>query len=94
MPQPLEDLLAGFGTPHTNSADEVHRVLDGAVVFGVVLDQGFQALAVEAGDAFRISEGTEHWSTLTTDHRVKAILYLSKPPGYAHSYTDTRINIV
>jgi 1,2-dihydroxy-3-keto-5-methylthiopentene dioxygenase len=94
MPQALEDMLAAFGPPHTNPADEVHHVLDGAVVFGVVLDGGSQALAVvQPGDALRIFEGTEHWSTLTTDHRVKTILYLSRPPGYAHTYTDTKIRI-
>jgi hypothetical protein len=94
MPHALEDMLAGFGRPHTNPADEVHHVLDGAVVFGVVLPGGSQVLSViQPGDALRIFQGTEHWSTLTTDHRVKTILYLSRPPGYAHTYTDTNIRI-
>jgi hypothetical protein len=94
MPRALEDMLASFGAPHTNPADEVHHVVDGAVVFGLVLDGGSQALAVvQPGDALRIFEGTEHWSTLTTDHRVKTILYLSRPPGYAHAYTGTAIRI-
>ena len=94
MPRALEDRLAGFGSPHTNPVDEVHHVLDGAVVFGLVLDWGAQALAViQPGDVLRIFEGTEHWSTLTTDHRVKTILYLSRPPGYPHAYTDTKIRI-
>jgi ARD/ARD' family len=94
MPTALEDMLAGFGRPHTNPVDEVHHVLDGAVVFGVVCSDSSQALAViQPGDALRIFEGTEHWSTLTTDHRVKTILYLSRPPGYEHAYTDTTIRI-
>jgi 1,2-dihydroxy-3-keto-5-methylthiopentene dioxygenase len=94
MPAPLEDMLAGFGPPHTNPADEIHHVVDGAVVFGVVLAGGAQALAVvQPGDALRLFEGTEHWSTLTTDHRVKTILYLSRPPGYAHEYTGTAVRI-
>ena len=94
MPEALEDMLAGFGPPHTNPVDEVHHVLDGAVVFGVVLPGDSQVLAViQPGDALRIFEGTEHWSTLTTDHRVKTILHLSRPPGYAHAYTGTKIRI-
>jgi mannose-6-phosphate isomerase-like protein (cupin superfamily) len=95
MPEALEDVLAAFGPPHTNPVDEVHHVLDGAVVFGIVLGGGAQVLAVvQPGDAIRISEGTEHWSTLTTDHRVKTILYISRPPGYDHAYTETKIRIV
>jgi hypothetical protein len=94
MPDALEEMLAGFGPPHTNPADEIHHVLDGAVVFGLVLGGGAQALAViQPGDALRIFEGTEHWSTLTTDHRVKTLLYLSRPPGYAHAYTETTIRM-
>ncbi len=94
MAQALEDVLAGFGPPHTNPVDEIHHVLDGAVMFGMVLGDGSQALAViQPGDALRLFEGTEHWSTLTTDHRVKSILYLSRPPGYAHAYTGTTIRI-
>lgn len=94
MPAALEQMLAGFAPPHTNPADEVHHVVEGAVMFGLVLDGGAQVLAVvQAGDAFRLHAGTEHWSTLTTDHRVKVILYLSQPPGYAHTYTDTTIRI-
>jgi hypothetical protein len=94
MPSELEELLAGFGPPHTNPVDEIHHVVDGAVVFGLVLDDGMQALVVvQPGDALRIHAGTEHWSTLTDDHRVKVILYLSQPPGYAHAYTGTEIRI-
>jgi len=94
MPRALEDLLASFGPPHTNPADEIHHVVDGAVVFGLVLGGGAQALAVaQPGDALRISQGTEHWSTLTADHRVKTILYLSRAPGYPHEYTDTEVRI-
>lgn len=94
MPASLEQVLAGFGPPHTNPADEIHHVLDGAVMFGLVLASGSQALVViQPGDALRVFEGTEHWSTLTSDHRVKTILYLSRPPGYAHAYTDTTIRI-
>jgi len=94
MPSAREQMLAGFGPPHTNPADEVHHVIDGAVMFGLVLSGGAQVLAVvQPGDAFRLRAGTEHWSTLTSDHRVKTILYLSQPPGYAHTYTDTTIRI-
>jgi hypothetical protein len=94
MPASLEQVLAGFGPPHTNPANEIHHVLDGAVMFGLVLASGSQALVViQPGDALRVFEGTEHWSTLTSDHRVKTILYLSRPPGYAHAYTDTTIRI-
>jgi hypothetical protein len=94
MPQPLEELLAGFGPPHTNPVDEVHHVLDGAVEFGFVLADGGQALlVVQPGDALRINRGSEHWSVLTTDHRVKTHLYLSEPPGYAHRYTSTVVRI-
>jgi cupin superfamily acireductone dioxygenase involved in methionine salvage len=50
-------------------------------------------VVVEPGDAFRLHAGTEHWSTLTTDHRAKVILYLSQPPGYAHRYTGTAVRI-
>jgi hypothetical protein len=53
-----------------------------------------QALAIiQPGDALRIFAGTEHWSVLTTDHRGKTILCLSRPPGYAHAYTNTKIRI-
>jgi hypothetical protein len=94
MSTALEDVLAAFGPPHTNPVDEVHHVLDGAVVFGIVVGGGSQVLAVvQPGDAIRIFAGTEHWSTLTTDHRVKTILYLSRPPGYDHAYTETKIRI-
>jgi hypothetical protein len=95
MPPARETMLASFGRPHTNPADEIHHVVDGAVVFGLVLHDGAQVLLViQPGDAFRIRAGTEHWSTLTADHRSKAILYLSRPSGYAHHYTGTPIRIV
>jgi hypothetical protein len=94
MPGASEEMLAGFGPPHTNPADEIHHVVDGAVVFGLVLSSGNQVLlVVQPGDALRIRAGTEHWSTLTTDHRSKVILYVSRAPGYAHSYTSTEIRI-
>ena len=94
MPSAREQMLAGFGPPHTNPADEVHHVVDGAVMFGLVLGGGAQALAViQPGDVFRLQARTEHWSKLTSEHLVKAILYLSQPPGYAHTYTDTTIRI-
>jgi 1,2-dihydroxy-3-keto-5-methylthiopentene dioxygenase len=94
MPSRLEDLLAGFAPPHTNPADEIHHLLDGAIEFGLVLDGGAQVLVlVEPGDALRLHAGTEHWSVLTAAHRSKAILYLSKPPGYPHSYTGTTVRI-
>jgi len=94
MPPALEEVLAGFAPPHTNPADEVHHVVDGAVEFGLVLDGGLQALlVVQPGDALRLGAGTEHWSVLTTDHRSKVIVYLSRPPGYAHVYTGTTIRI-
>ena len=94
MPARLEEQLASFGPPHTNPAGEIHHVLDGAVIFGVVCTDGSQAIVVvQPGDALRIYEGVEHWSTLTADHRVKTVLYLSRPPGYAHAYTNTRIRV-
>lgn len=94
MPDDLEATLASYGPPHTNPVDEVHHVVDGAVVFGVVRPDNSQALVVvQPGDALRVFAGVEHWSTLTDDHRVKAILYLSQPPGYAHAYTDTTIRL-
>ena len=94
MSDTLEEMLAGFGEPHTNPADEIHHVVDGAVVFGLVLAGDAQALAVvQPGEALRLSRGTEHWSTLTADHRAKTILFLSQPPGYAHVYTGTTIRI-
>lgn len=94
MPQDLEEQLASFGPVHTNPADEIHHVVDGAVVFGFVLrDQSQGIVVVQPGDALRICEGVEHWSTLTADHRVKTILYLSRPPGYAHSYTGTPVRV-
>jgi cupin superfamily acireductone dioxygenase involved in methionine salvage len=94
MPDDLEAQLRSFGPPHTNPADEVHHVLDGAITFGFVLGDRSQALAILLpGDALRIYEGVEHWSDLTTDHRVKTILHLSRPPGYAHAYTGTERRI-
>lgn len=94
MPPELEEQLASFGPPHTNPVDEIHHVLDGAVVFGFVLRDGSQGVViVQSGDALRIYEGVEHWSTLTADHRVKTILYLSRPPGYEHAYTGTAIRV-
>ena len=94
MPPQLEQQLASFGPVHTNPADEIHHVVDGAVVFGFVLrDQSQGIVVVQPGDALRIFEGVEHWSTLTADHRVKTILYLSRPPGYAHSYTGTPVRV-
>lgn len=94
MPAPLEEQLASFGPAHANPADEIHHVVDGAVIFGFVLgDQSQGIVVVQPGDALRIYEGTEHWSTLTADHRVKTILYLSRPPGYAHNYTGTPVRV-
>lgn len=94
MPAPLEEQLASYGPPHTNPVDEIHHVLDGAVVFGFVLrDESQGIVVVQPGDALRIYEGVEHWSTLTADHRVKSIVYLSRPPGYEHAYTGTVVRV-
>lgn len=94
MPSELEEQLASFGAPHINPVDEIHHVLDGGVVFGFVLRDRSQGLVVvQPGDALRIYEGVEHWSTLTADHRVKTILHLSRPPGYEHAYTATVVRI-
>jgi mannose-6-phosphate isomerase-like protein (cupin superfamily) len=94
MPEELHDVVAGFAAPHTNPVDEVHHVVDGAVVFGVVDGDGAQFLVVvQPGDALTIHEGTEHWSVLTADRRVKTFLYLSRPPGYRHEYTGTAVRV-
>jgi 1,2-dihydroxy-3-keto-5-methylthiopentene dioxygenase len=94
MPPALEEMLASFAPPHTNPVDEIHHVVDGAVVFGLVLGGGAQALViVQPGDALHLHAGTEHWSTLTTDRCSKTVLYLSRPPGYAHAYTGTEIHV-
>lgn len=94
MPSVLEEQLASFGPPHTNPVDEIHHVLDGAAVFGFVLrDESQGIVVVQPGDALRIYEGVEHWSTLTADHRVKSILFLSGPPGYEHVYTGRVVRV-
>ncbi len=64
------------------------------MVFGFVLgDRSQGVVVVQPGDALRIDDGVEHWSTLTADHRVKTFVYRSEPPGYAHRDTDTAIRI-
>jgi hypothetical protein len=94
MPAELEEMVAGFGPPHTNPVDEIHHVVDGAVVFGIVREDGSQALVVvQPGDALTIHEGTEHWSVLTAERRVKTFLFLSRPPGYRHDYTGTQVRL-
>ncbi|MFN8027275.1 MAG: hypothetical protein U0W40_13230 [Acidimicrobiia bacterium] len=94
MPDSLEQMVASFAPPHTNPADEVHQVVAGAVQFGIVRADGKQVLlTLGPGDAFRLRAGTEHWSVLSPERRLTAIVHLSLPPGFAHRYTDTEVRI-
>lgn len=94
MPADVEAQVRGYGPPHVNPADEVHHVVDGAIEFGLVLGDGSQALlTLLPGDALRLHEGTEHWSVLTADRRAKVVVYLSRPPGFAHRFTGTEVRV-
>jgi len=94
MPDALEQVVASFAPPHTNPADEVHQVVAGRVKFGIVRTDGTQVLlALGPGDAFHLRAGTEHWSVLTDEHRLTAIVHLSIPPGFPHRYTGTEVRI-
>jgi len=94
MPDTLEQMVAGYAPPHTNPADEVHHVLAGRVQFGIVRVDGIQVLlTLGPGDAFHLRAGTEHWSVLSPERRLTAVVYLSLAPGFAHHYTGTAIRI-
>ncbi len=86
----LSDLLAKFSRPHTHDDDEVRYIIDGEGIFGFILPDGQQVeLTVQAEDYINVPANTEHWFTLTSIQRVKAVRYFTDTAGWVPRYTDT-----
>lgn len=91
----LDGMLSKFDRCHTHDDDEVRYIVDGEGVFGFVLPDGRQLhLAIFAGEYINVPAGTEHWFTLTSAKRIKAVRYFTSTEGWAPNYTDTVIQPV
>ncbi|MEY2335773.1 cupin domain-containing protein [Acidithiobacillus ferrianus] len=85
----LPELDARFRRIHTHEDEEVRYIVDGAGVFGFVLEDGAQVeLTVRAGDYIHIPANVEHWFRLNDAQRIKAVRYFSARGGWTPHYTN------
>ncbi|THF67376.1 cupin domain-containing protein [Pseudothauera nasutitermitis] len=74
----LDELRRKFATIHSHPDDEVRYILSGTGYFGFVTADGSQTLLeVESGDYLNVPRGAEHWFTLGSDPRLKAVRYFA-----------------
>ena len=70
----------------------ISNVIDGEVVFGVVLPDGSQAtLKVTAQEYIKVPAGAEHWFFLTESKRFKGVRYFSASDEWEATFTGTKI---
>ncbi len=84
------ELATRFERWHRHAGDEVRYILDGAGIFGVIVDGQAAELSVGPGDYVSVPAGLEHNFRLTGTARIKAIRYLSDPSGWVADFTDRR----
>ena len=85
----LAELLAKFEKIHFHSDDEVRYVLAGRGYFGFVENDGGQfMLEVSEGDYINVPANTEHWFTMGTSRRIKAVRYFIDTSGWTPHYTE------
>ncbi|MCG6203439.1 cupin domain-containing protein [Rhodopseudomonas sp. HC1] len=82
-----EELATKFESWHRHGGDEIRHILDGAGVFGVIVDGQRAALHVGPGDFIVVPAGLEHNFRLTSTRRIKALRYLSDAAGWAAEFT-------
>jgi 1,2-dihydroxy-3-keto-5-methylthiopentene dioxygenase len=82
-----EQLATKFERWHRHGGDEVRHILDGAGVFGVIVDGRAAELEVRAGDFVAVPAGLEHNFRLTESRQIKAVRYFSDPAGWVAEFT-------
>jgi cupin superfamily acireductone dioxygenase involved in methionine salvage len=82
-----EDLATKFERWHRHGGDEVRHILDGAGVFGVIVDGKSADLHVGPGDFVAVPAGLEHNFRLTEARQIKAVRYFSDPAGWVAEFT-------
>lgn len=83
-----EQLATRFEAWHRHGGDEIRHILDGAGVFGVIIDGRRAELYVGPGDFVVVPAGLEHNFRLSDERRIKALRYLSDPSGWVAEFTD------
>ncbi|NEW93854.1 cupin domain-containing protein [Rhodopseudomonas sp. BR0M22] len=82
-----EQLATKFESWHRHGGDEIRHILDGAGIFGIVVDGRRADLHVGPGDFVVVPAGLEHNFRLTSARRIKAVRYLSDSVGWAAEFT-------
>lgn len=82
-----EQLATKFESWHRHTGDEIRHILDGAGIFGVIVDGQRADLHVGPGDFIVVPAGLEHNFRLTAARRIKAVRYLSDATGWAAEFT-------
>ncbi|MBI5132700.1 MAG: cupin domain-containing protein [Rhodopseudomonas palustris] len=82
-----KQLATKFESWHRHGGDEIRHILDGAGIFGVIVDERRAELHVAPGDFIVVPAGLEHNFRLTSTRRIKALRYLSDAGGWAAEFT-------
>lgn len=78
--RPADEMKAGQ-TPHRTHVNECHFVLSGAIMKGLQLDDGRQAVVyVTAGEWMRLHEVTLNWVVYPAGQPVNAVSYYDREP--------------
>lgn len=84
----IEDMLAKFDKLHIHTDEEVRYIIDGSGIFGFIIDGEKFEVHVGAGDFISIPANTNHWFTLDSNKRIKAIRYFKDNTGWTPVYVD------
>lgn len=88
----LETHLETFGSYHIHNDNEGRYIVDGECVFGFARPDDTQVkLTLQPGDYINVPINTEHWFSLTSLRRLKAIRYFTFVNEWQTTYTHRGI---
>jgi 1,2-dihydroxy-3-keto-5-methylthiopentene dioxygenase len=86
----IGDILAKFDKLHYHTDEEVRYIVDGSGVFGFIVGGEKFEVHVAKGDFISIPQNTNHWFTLDSAKRIKAVRYFKDNSGWVPVYVDEK----
>ncbi len=85
----IHEMLAKFDKLHYHTDEEVRYIIDGSGIFGFSISGSNFKVLVGKGDFISIPQNTNHWFTLDSNLKIKAVRYFKDNSGWTPIYVET-----